>query len=552
MPALNVRGPPLSSASLAALAVGVAGIAAVWSPVAQHALVWDDIGLIQKKVSVLALDWPRMLTSGLWDDVPDAGEISAFFRPLVVLSFGLDHALASGDPAFVHLHSLAWHLLNVTLILVACRKLGMAGMALAAACVGVHPLVVEPVAFAAARNDLMAATFTLLALAAARHSRWTAVGVATALGALSKEAAFVTPALVVMQAWSEGGTWKRAGGAASVGVAAALAARFFCDVGWPGGGGATIPASIQPISMAAATLAGWLAWPMPASATVNVDTALPLAGRVLGLSATVLGALGVLRCTPNQRWRLGAAGLALLTAAPAVLETGKIAARYAYLPLVLLAPAIAEVAVTLLRGRALALLAAGAALTGAIGVRIRLGEWKDEHSLFAASAARTPDALSLSLLAGAIRRDGDPEGALRLFSAAIPYTNGPETACIPAAKLAWSGEMSAINAHFTELSPATHPCRQIPGVDDHLLWVAARHGAWDLVLPLLEVQAKADGTGRSQAVRAAMRLNDGDWTALMAGAIRHKAGMAAYMDAAYGVALAQPTPPPTTPSAAQP
>lgn len=551
MPPVNDRGPTPAFARLAAGAA-VLLVAAIWAPLARHALVWDDIGLIQKKASVVALDWPRMLTSGLWDDVSDAGEISAFFRPLVVLSFGVDHALAGGNSTFVHLHSLVWHLVNVGLAIAACRRFGLAGMALAAAWVGVHPLVVEPVAFAAARNDLMAATFTCLALAAAGRAQWTWLAVATTLGALSKEAAFVTPAFVAMQVCSGGGAWKRAAGASGAGVLAAIALRAACGVGWPGGGAATITTSIHQFSLAMTTLTAWLAWPMPASATVNVDTVLPLMPKLAGLGAALLCVLGVLNSAPSQRWRLGAALLALATAAPAVLETGKIAARYAYLPIVLLAPAVVELAVAWLRGRGLALVVAVAGLAGTLGVRLRLNEWQDEHSLFSSAAARTPDALSLKLLAGLALRAGDREGAFRVFTAAIPYANGPETACLPAAKLAWSGERSSVGAHFAALSPADHPCRQIAGVDDQLLWVAARNGAWDLVLPLLGVQAKADGTGRSQAVRAAVRLNDGDWAALMTGAIRHKAGMAAYMDAAYGVALARATPPPTTPSAAQP
>jgi len=522
-----------------ALAVGVLVlIGLVWSPVLQHGLVWDDVGLLQKKASVQALDWAGMAKSALWADVSDAGTMTPFFRPLTVLSFGVDQALSGMNPQVVHLQSLLWHLLNTALVMWTCRRWGLGAVVLGGVLVGLHPVLVEPIAFAAARNDGMATAFCLLAIEASAHARWLALAVAVALAGFSKEAALVMPAVVALQ---HRGAWRSAVPAmlaASAGVLAVLGARAACGIGWPG---AASPDPVQDIA-ALATLWGWLAWPLGATATFNVLSPMEPVSWTLALTAAVGGAWWVLRSAESERWRIGAALLALVSCVPAVMQTGRIAARYDCLPWLLFAPALVEAVSGRVRDARLALATVGLALLGASGVAMRLPEWMNEQTLFSAAVARTPDAQSWFMLGEAARRSGDRHAAFGAYAKAIAYDTGPAVACVAAARTAWSGTEAEAQSQAMWLGTTAVACRSVVGADDQLLWSSAARGEWEVVRELLPGQTVSDGSGRSQAVRGAVRLSDGDWQALSLAAMRNPSGAGAYMDAAYGVVLARPAP----------
>lgn len=531
----NVRGVSPPRWALAAGLLVLVGL--VWSPVLGHRLVWDDVGLLQRKASVQALDWAGMATSALWADVSGAGTMTPFFRPLTVLSFGVDQALSSMNPQVVHLQSLLWHLVNTALVMWTCRRWGLGAVALGGVLVGVHPVVVEPVAFAAARNDGMATAFCLLAIEASAHARWLSLAVAVALAGFSKEAALVMPAVVALQHRGAGPAVLPATLAASAGVLIVLGARAACGVGWPG---APSPDPVQGI-MALATLWSWLAWPMTATATFNVLSPIAPVPWTLGLAVAVGGAVWLLRSAEAERWRVGAALLMLATCVPAVMQTGRIAARYDYLPWLLLAPAVVEAVSGRLSAARLGVAAGFLALLGIWGVALRLPEWKNEQTLFSASVARTPDAQSWLMLGEATQRAGDRHAAFAAYASAIAYDTGPDVACVAAARTAWSGTAAEARAQAVWLGQTAVACRSVVGADDQLLYSAAARGEWEVVRKLLPEQTVSDGTGRSQSVRGAVRLADGDWQALSLAAMRNPAGAGPYIDAAYGVALARPT-----------
>lgn len=512
------------------------GVAAVWAPVAGHGLVWDDLGLLQKKASVQALDWAGMARTALWADVSDAGEMAPFFRPLTVWSFGVDQALSGMRPSVVHLHSLGWHLAAVALVMASCRRFGPWAVALSGVLAGLHPIAMEPVAFAAARNDGMAAVFGLLALAASYRARWVGVAVAVALAGFSKEAALVLPAVVWMQHRAAGRPQAAPVLAAGVGVAAVLAARAACGVGWPG---AAEPDARQLVT-ALATMWGWLAWPLSATATANVGSPMAPLAWALACAAAVAGAVALVRAAETERWRVGAALLVLVTCAPAVAQTGRVASRYAYLSWLLLVPAVVELAT---RRRAwLPGMTVAAAALGAWGVGARLPEWQDERTLFTAAVARAPDAQAWFMRGEAERRAGDRRAAFAAYGAAVAYDGGAALACVSAARTAWSGTPAEARGQVMWLARPERGCRGVPGVDDQLLWSLAARGEWAIVRELLPGQTVSDGSGRSQAVRGAVRLADGDWQALSQAAMRNPAGAGPYLDAAYGVALSPPVP----------
>ena len=92
----------------------------------------------------------------------DAG----FWHPLTWLSLLLDGQLFGLRPGGYHLTSLLLHAANTVLLFVLFRRMTGATWrsALVAALFGLHPLHVEPVAWAADRKDLLCALFWMLAL----------------------------------------------------------------------------------------------------------------------------------------------------------------------------------------------------------------------------------------------------------------------------------------------------------------------------------------------------------------------------------------------------
>ena len=140
------------------------------------------------------------------------------FRPVVSLSFALDHALWGFRPVGYHLTSVLLHALNVALLFVLARRLAVdwrGGDAetgrepdvvafVAAALFAVHPMMSEAVGYVSGRADALATSFVLLALLALRagleRPAWRAPGLALALlGAATKEVAVVLPVLAL--AW---------------------------------------------------------------------------------------------------------------------------------------------------------------------------------------------------------------------------------------------------------------------------------------------------------------------------------------------------------------
>ena len=147
-----------------------------------------------------------------------------YWHPLTWTVHALEVAAFGHDPRLHHLTSVLLHGLNAVLVyllfLAAARAAGTAapparvhaaGFA-AALLWALHPLRVEPVAWAAGKKELLCTLFVLSALLAwlrrgeappERRARWTAAALAaTALALLSKPMAMTLPALLlVADAW---------------------------------------------------------------------------------------------------------------------------------------------------------------------------------------------------------------------------------------------------------------------------------------------------------------------------------------------------------------
>ena len=137
------------------------------------------------------------------------------FRPVVNLSFALDHALWGLAPVGYHLTSVLLHGVNVALVFALVRRLVADWRArdaevtadgdvlgfVTAALFAVHPMMTEAVGYVSGRAEVLAATLALLALLTLRRGltepAWRVPGVALALlAAATKETAVVVPAVL--------------------------------------------------------------------------------------------------------------------------------------------------------------------------------------------------------------------------------------------------------------------------------------------------------------------------------------------------------------------
>ena len=183
------------------------------------------IGGIMAALLTMAVYWPVLDNGFVWDDWPLLGDVPLYrdpaswreailtpplgdpatLRPLAMLSYMVQLWAGQTAPASFHLANLAVHAANVFLLaLVAWRLLAdsvprsRTRWVAAVSCglvYGLHPALIEPVAWISCRYDLLATFFLLLALlldAALPRFGWKrALGVAAAFLAamLSKETA---------------------------------------------------------------------------------------------------------------------------------------------------------------------------------------------------------------------------------------------------------------------------------------------------------------------------------------------------------------------------
>jgi hypothetical protein len=153
-----------------------------------NGFVLDDRGIVLDHPLVRdpANAW-RAFVSPYWPSAIGGGQ----YRPLGILSFALDRAIAGPSAMWYHAVNVAWHAAATVLLWHWSRGfLAPAGALAAAALFAVHPVHVEAVANVVGRLELMAAAFVFAALIAHRSgSRLAPLWYALAL--LSKENAVV-------------------------------------------------------------------------------------------------------------------------------------------------------------------------------------------------------------------------------------------------------------------------------------------------------------------------------------------------------------------------
>lgn len=182
--------------------------ALVYAPVMGLGFVSDDNGLIVNPATGVAGQTVlSVFQSDLWHFQDSQ---SGYYRPLMMLSLMLDHALFGDWAGGYHLHSLLWHLAAVFMV---GRLLGSlfdtTRGAIGATIYALHPVVSETVCFISARNDSMALALGLGAVCLAlprTQSQTRLIGAATmaAAAVMSKENGIVVLGLLPLIDWARG------------------------------------------------------------------------------------------------------------------------------------------------------------------------------------------------------------------------------------------------------------------------------------------------------------------------------------------------------------
>jgi hypothetical protein len=190
-------------------------VVAVYWPVHAAGLVWDDRFYLHDRAWLRQGNrWMQIILHGF----PDWGGV--YFRPLGVALFTAEVRLFDTAPLAMHMTSLGLHLSNTLLVGTIARKWLAAWKPTANpahfACLGMllyglHPAIIEPVAWISSQFDLLVTLFTLLGILANLAlsnvlARSLVVAACFFLAACSKESAASFPLLLLVTDWLGPGT----------------------------------------------------------------------------------------------------------------------------------------------------------------------------------------------------------------------------------------------------------------------------------------------------------------------------------------------------------
>lgn len=168
----------------------------------------DDVPIVERNPTAHSVNSAlASFDQAYWP--PEYG--SGLYRPLVILSFGLDWQVSGGNAHWLHAVNIGWHAAaSALLVPVLAAYVGPAAALAGGVVFAVHPVHVEAVANIVGRAELMAAAFLFAALLLARAVRRrlrtgagtlpleVAVLGAVALALLSKEHAVIAIALLAL------------------------------------------------------------------------------------------------------------------------------------------------------------------------------------------------------------------------------------------------------------------------------------------------------------------------------------------------------------------
>ena len=417
----SASAPWLCRAALCALAL------AAYANSFGLGLAYDGAQFATADARVQSVTWSNLsviFSKPYWYPVPE----DYLYRPLTILSFLFNHAILGNgsDPAGYHWLNFLLHAAAVLLLFELARRLfaevGLLPAFLAAALWAVHPIGTEAVANLAGRADLLAAVFLLAALVLytrPRRTRFTPVYLffLALAGALSKETAFVLPALLLLCDLS-----LTAGGSSSsakpnprwpsyAAVLAALAAvllirrAIFASQPWPQTEFLDNPlraAGFFAARLTALKILGrdlsWLVWPAHLSFDYSYNQIPlarwrdPLVWLVLALVAEILIVVTLRRRRdPVLFFAAGFYGITILPASNLIVLIASVAAvRFSYLPSAAFAIAVAALAFRLPSRRLACLILGVITLLCAARTFARNPAWDSDLALGAADVRTAP------------------------------------------------------------------------------------------------------------------------------------------------------------------
>lgn len=128
-----------------------------------NGFVYDDWDLVVRNPWLQKGPFSDAFRSGYWESTRGG---SFYYRPVVSISYWIDHEIWGLNPLGYHLRNVALHVAaSILVLLLGVRWLGSrAGAFAAAALFAVHPVHTQSVTWIAGRTDLLATVFFLLAL----------------------------------------------------------------------------------------------------------------------------------------------------------------------------------------------------------------------------------------------------------------------------------------------------------------------------------------------------------------------------------------------------
>lgn len=186
-------------------------VALVYWPVIHADFVWDDItDFVDNNWLTFGDDWKHYV-------LKDFNGWTNYFRPLIVAFFTLQVRLFNVAPGPMHAVNLTLHLIDTILVGLLARQIckiaqrnagqTVLWIAFCMALYGLHPVLIEPVAWIGCQFDLAATLFMLLGLLAqiciqSIAARAIAVALCFLLAAGCKESAAVFPLLLAVFEWA--------------------------------------------------------------------------------------------------------------------------------------------------------------------------------------------------------------------------------------------------------------------------------------------------------------------------------------------------------------
>jgi len=496
----------------------------VFFPILKHQFVsWDDDGFLYLNPFFRGLGWAQlrwMFTT--FHHGP--------YQPIVWLSYAVDYLLWGMNPVGFHLTSLLLHAANAVLVFLLGRRLMRSAdseasessltiaAAVAALIFALHPLRVEPVAWATARRDLMSGTFFLCALlsylrspeAAPPWRRWTFVFYVLSL--LAKPMGIGLPlVLLVLDVYPlrRGLQWReKLPYLFPAAVAAALAWRGQVVTG--AAASSEVFGPLQRVAQAAYAHAFYLAktvWPAGLAPMyehlLHFDPFAPLF-----LTAGALGlALAATACVFRRRWpALWFGWLSYVVLLAPVLGgvkygTQLVADRYSYLPCLAVSLLVGGLLLPALRRwpqRRVAMVAGVLLLALGAASRRQLSYWRDSERLYLRVLALDPhQATARNNLGLVLDAKGRTEEALEQYRLAL--ADRPRYAAARnnfGAVLLKSGRLGEAEVQFRE-ALALDPSQSDPY--DNLALISASRRRYDEAMELFAAALRVNPSDRKAA-----------------------------------------------------